>query len=114
MTTNTWTIAYRKGSANHFKRATNWGGTWAQAREVAALFEAANPGLQVWYVPTAASDTHPEDRGNILMDSGKRIKIRETGTLSPEILAGVPDAAEAQARWTEACERSSGRRARMN
>lgn len=101
----TWTLAYRKPKANRFQRVTNWEGTWAQARELAATFGAAHPELQVWYVPSAASDagghTFPEDRGNILTDTGRRVKIRETGKLSAELLAQVPDAAEAQARFNK-------------
>lgn len=101
----TWTLAYRKPKANRFERVANWDGTWAQAREVAGLFAEANPGLQVFYVPSAASDasghTFHEDRGNILTDTGRRVKIRETGSLSAEILAQVPNAADAQARFSE-------------
>lgn len=101
MITTTWTIAYRKPRANHFRRVTNWSGTWAQAREVAATFQEASPDLQVYYVPAADSAGQCEaDRGNILMDSGKRIKIRETGELSPWGLLLVPDADAAQARWS--------------
>lgn len=102
----TYTLAFRKGSANHFKRANNWTGTWAQARELARIFQNANPGLEVWYVAAADSEgTHEEDRGNILTDKGKRIKMRETGVLSPEILAQVPGATEAQERWLAGCDR---------
>lgn len=103
--TTTWTIAYRKPRANRFQRVANWEGTWAQAREVAQAFAVAHPDLQVYYVPSAASDaaewSAPEDRGNVLVDSGRRVRIRETGALTEAELAAVPDAAGAQARWEE-------------
>ena len=101
MIKTTWTLAYRKPTANRFQRVTNWSGTWAQAMELTGAFTRANPGLEVWYVPTAESDENgaPEDRGNILANSGRRVRITETGTLSAEVLAQVPDADEAQARF---------------
>jgi hypothetical protein len=100
----TWTLAYRKPRANRFQRVTNWSGTWHQARELAGAFVLANPGLQVYYVPSAASERpDQEDTGNILTDSGRRVRIRETGELSAEVLAKVPDATEAQARFYDRC-----------
>ena len=97
---NTWTIAYRKPRANHFCRVTNWQGTWHQALELSRTFTTANPGLEVWYVPTAdAERSDPEDQGNILVETGRRVKIRETGTLPAEIIAQAPDAAAAKARF---------------
>lgn len=105
ITYTTWTLAYRKPRANRFQRVTNWEGTWAQARELAQTFAAAHADLQVYYIPSAASDaagwSAPEDRGNILVDSGRRVRMTETGRLSDEILAQVPDADEAQARWRD-------------
>lgn len=110
MTTNTkplwsWTIAYRMSKhANHFKRVTNWSGTWNAARIMAAEFEAHNPGAEVWYVPTAEYETYQrgmiesgafedtgisDDFGNILMDSGKRIKMRETGSVTDDMIESV-------------------------
>lgn len=86
---NTWTIAYRKPRANRFQRVTNWHGTWAQACELAHDFAEANPELQVFYVPTAASEadgTNPEDAGNILVDSGKRVRMIDNGELSGDVL----------------------------
>jgi hypothetical protein len=112
-TGTTWTLAYRKPNANRFQRVTNWSGTWHQARELASIFGHANPGLQIWYTTTLATeqreareiaaDTLPshyaEDHGNIMIDGGKRIRIFENGTLPAEILAQVPDADEAEARF---------------
>ncbi|MEU8086326.1 hypothetical protein AB0B57_22290 [Micromonospora sp. NPDC049101] len=109
----TWTIAYRKPRANHFKRAANFAGTWHQAREVAAMFMEANPDLQVYYVTTASTEQdeaariaagtlgaeYADDHGNVMLDNGKRIKVRETGQLSPELLARVPGPVGAKARY---------------
>jgi hypothetical protein len=110
MTTNTkplwsWTIAYRTHkNANHFKRVANWSGTWSAARVMAVEFEAQNPGAEVWYVPTAAYEDYMQDRidsgdltdfgysedfGNILMASGKRIRMRETGSVTDEMVESV-------------------------
>lgn len=102
MIKTTWTLAFRKRTANRFQRVTNWSGTWAQARELAFTFSKANPELAVYYVPTLESEVHgaPEDAGNVLVEgTGKRIRIRDNGILSAEILAQVPDADEAQARF---------------
>lgn len=101
MITTTWTLAYRKRTANRFQRVTNWAGTWAQALELARSFSQAHPELDVWYVPSLASEVHgaAEDAGNVLVDSGRRVRIRETGALTEAELAMVPDADEAQARF---------------
>jgi hypothetical protein len=104
----TWTIAYRRRTANRFQRVTNWSGTWAEAREMAGAFGELYPDLQVWYTMTAAheqaetirlaakvasgeydqefADRYLEDHRNIMVDSGKRIAIRETGNLPAELL----------------------------
>lgn len=117
-----WTLAYRTPRANHFKRVTNWEGTWHQARELAAKLLETEPGLQVYYVQSAESElaqtkrlaqevaegrislelahSYLEDHGNILVaETGRRVKMRETGTLSAELLAQVPDAAQAKIRF---------------
>lgn len=119
---NAWTLAYRTPRANHFKRVTNWSGTWHQAYELAAKLMEAEPTLQVYYVTTQAYEMdeikriaqdvtlgrmtpelahrYLEDHGNILVSAnGRRVKMRETGTLSDELLAQVPDADEAKARY---------------
>ena len=96
----TWTLAYRKPKANRFQRVNNWGGTWHQARDLAGKFAQANPGLQVYYVPSAASETPGhEDTGNVLSETGRRVRIRETGELSPEMLAQVGDADQLKAEF---------------
>lgn len=103
MTRTMWTIAYRKPRANRFLRVTNWQGTWAQAVAVAQVFGAAHPELQVWYVPTLASEANgvAEDAGNVLVDTGRRVRIVEGGDelLTAEMIARVPAAEVAQERW---------------
>lgn len=117
-----WTLAYRTPRANHFKRVTNWEGTWHQAREMAAKLLEAQPALQVYYVQSASSElaevkrlaqevgsgrmshelaySYLEDHGNILVaETKRRVKMRETGQLSDDLLAQVPDADEAKARF---------------
>lgn len=102
MSATTWTLAYRKRTANRFQRMTNWAGTWAQARELARTFGQAHPELDIWYVPSAASETPGhEDTGNVLTDTGRRVRIRDNGEAPAWLLARVPDAAEAQARWED-------------
>jgi hypothetical protein len=96
-----WTIAWRKRTANHFRRASNWVGTWAEAFEMAAAFGELHPEMQVYYTTTAAYEQwqrdeiaagtlidhgYSDDWGTILVDSGKRIKIRETGVIEDELL----------------------------
>lgn len=101
MSATTWTLAYRKRTANRFQRMTNWAGTWAQALELARTFGEAHPELDVWYVPSLESEANgaPEDAGNILTDTGRRVRIRDNGTAPEWLLARVPDADEAQARF---------------
>jgi hypothetical protein len=102
-----WTIAYRKRTANRFLRVTNWQGSWAQALAMAALFSAANPELQVWYVPTAEFELQGGDSadiGNVMVDSGKRIKIREGGELPAEMIARIPSPRVARQRWIDGVE----------
>lgn len=103
MTRTMWTIAYRKPRANRFLRVANWQGTWAQAIAAAQVFGEAHPDLQVWYVPTAASDANgpAEDAGNVLVDTGRRVRIVEGGDelLTEAMIARVPAAEVAQERW---------------
>lgn len=119
---NTWTLAYRTPRANHFKRVTNWSGTWHQAYDLAGKLMEAQPGLQVYYVQSADAElaqvkrlaqevaegkisldfahSYLEDHGNILISETKRrVKMRETGSLSDELLAQVLDAAEAKKNY---------------
>lgn len=90
----TWTIAYRKRSASRFQRVTNWSGTWAEAESVASKFGQDHPELQVWLVPSREHDaTRPDhvDANNVLVDSGKRIKIVDNAPdLAPEYIPAIP------------------------
>lgn len=90
MDTNYWTIAYRRSlKSNRFLRVGGLALSWDAATELANDFAEAMPGYQVFYVPNATYDAaHPsEDSFNILVDSGRRVKIKEGGVL-PE---GVTD-----------------------
>lgn len=99
----TWTLAWRKRRANRFERATNWAGTWHQARELCGIFVDAHPDLEVWYVPSKAAEdsgySTSEDVGNILTENGRRVPMRDTGKLDADILLRVPDAGAAKARF---------------
>jgi hypothetical protein len=99
-----WTLAYRRPRANRFQRVTDWCGTWREAYAMAAVFGQANPGLQVYYVPTAAYErahSRHEDDGNILTPSGRRVRMVETGTIH---LGEITPQPEAQGSW---CDRIS-------
>lgn len=80
-----WTIAYRKPRANRFQRASDWSGTWQEATRMAAEFIARNPGMQVYYTSTRQAELSgkvcAEDIGNILTDTGRRVRIVETGSV---------------------------------
>lgn len=90
MTNNTapaacWTIAYRNPRANKFHRVTDWSGTWDEAEKMASRFGIAHPELQVWYVTTLATELaneNPEDVANIRVDSGRRVRVTETGSFA--------------------------------
>lgn len=105
MTEYTWTIAYRKRTANRFLRVTNWVGSWAQAVAMAQVFGEANPDLQVWYTSSRDAELKGgvaiEDVANIMVDSGKRIRIVEGGELPAELIARIPAADVARQRWID-------------
>jgi hypothetical protein len=88
-----WTIAYRKPRANKVNRVTNWSGTWQEAYEMADRFRdiEGNENLEIWYVTTRAAElngySYPEDHGNILSNTGRRVKMTETGTLPSELIS---------------------------
>lgn len=75
-----WTIAYRKPKANRFIRK-NLFLTWQEAFDRAGAFKAAHPDLEVFYVTNLSAEQcgycAEEDRGNIMTDSSKRIRIYE-------------------------------------
>jgi hypothetical protein len=99
-----WTLAWRKRTANRFQRATDWQGTWAQAFLLAGRFAETHPDLQVYYTSTAAAEVDgyvaAEDCRNILTDSGKRVRVADTGTLS-DLLSdlSVPEPEAARELW---------------
>src|SRR5688500_15907731 len=94
-----WTIAFRNPRASFFHRIADWEGAWAQAKEVAAIYGELHPELQVYYTTSLAYETaerielpqrvargeitqelandYLEDHGNILVDSGRRVKVRD-------------------------------------
>ena len=76
-----WTVAWRNPRANRFLRA-DLGMTWTQAHDLAGELAAAHPELQVFYTTNALSETdghtNADDAGNIMVDSGRRIRIVDT------------------------------------
>lgn len=98
-----WTIAYRKPRANRFLRVDDWAGTFDQAVELSRRFLEIHPDLEVWYTTTAATEARyvqlaqtddsyaslAEDAGNILVDSGRRVRIVGGGILPEELRDGV-------------------------
>lgn len=90
MTATAWTVAYRKPHANRFLRADNFAGTWDEASDLGRAFAARHLDLEVWTVPTADCDTDdrtvPEDRGNILVGTGRRVRILEGGAVDADLL----------------------------
>lgn len=104
-----WTIAYRKRTANRFLRVATWSGTWSQAYGMARLFGEANPGLEVYYTSNRAAEVEgfvvEEDCRNILVDSGRRVRIVETDVELPaEMIARIPAAEVARERWADGDE----------
>jgi len=101
-----WTIAYRKRTANRFLRVSTWAGTWPQAVAMARLFAAANPDLEVHYTSNRAAEVEgfvtEDDVRNILVDSGRRVRIVETDVELPaEMIARIPNAETARERWID-------------
>lgn len=103
----TWTIAYRKPRANRFQRATDLELTWTQAYYAAGTFAEAHPNLQVFYVTSRAWEIHSaaeiaagrmapeyaEDHGNVMVDSGKRVRMIDNGSYGDLPLLSADDAA---------------------
>lgn len=82
-----WTVAYRKSKhANHFKRLPLQM-TWQEAVDLSVVILHLYPELSsVWYVPTRQAELTDsvckEDKGNVLAESGKRIRMIDTDDLS--------------------------------
>lgn len=89
--TRNWTIAFRMSkNANHFKRVTNWVGTWNESRIMAAEFMAHHPNAEVYYVPTLEAESAQDDHaGTIFTESGRQVKIRETGQVTTDMIESV-------------------------
>jgi hypothetical protein len=89
----TWTVAYRRPRASTFRRVVNWAGTWREAFEMADRLGEFDPKLDVWYVPSRDSElagrVHLEDIGNILVPSGKRVRMTENGILPDVLLSPI-------------------------
>lgn len=84
-----WTAAYRKPRANKFHRVVLPATvvlTEEQAKDMGEAIQGANPGLEVYIVPTLAAEkagqVPEEDHGNVLVHTGRRIRITETGDLT--------------------------------
>lgn len=95
-----WTVAYRKPRANRFLRV-DLALTWDQARQLAGQLCDDTEGLEIYYTTTAEAErvgyTSAEDVGNLLVDSGRRVRILEGGTLPENTaawLAALTTAAE--------------------
>ena len=104
-----WTIAYRKRTANRFLRVSTWSGTWSQAHGMARLFGQAHPELDVYYTSDRSAEVEgfviEEDVRNILVDSGRRVRIVETDVELPaEMIARIPSAEVARERWNDGIE----------
>ena len=105
-----WTLAYRKPTGPWFQRV-DLELTWAQAFYAAMSLGVIRPDLVIYYTTTKAYDDErvvranrfgdpelAEDAHNIMVDIGKRIKIKDTGKLDPRVC--VLPAPVARAHWT--------------
>src|SRR6185369_16308712 len=74
-----WTVAYRNPRANRFLRVNGWAGTWNEARLMGQRFGTEYPDLQVWLTTTKDAEASgycvPEDVGNVMVESGKRVRV---------------------------------------
>jgi hypothetical protein len=81
----TWTLAYRKRTANRFRRVIDWAGSWADARDMAQRSTLPAEQYEIWCVPTADSEAlRPghEDNGNVLTDTGRRVRIVDNANIA--------------------------------
>lgn len=81
-----WTIAIRPDAKRGiFHRVGDMRLTWHQADDLGHYVATLLPDAAVWAVPTRDAETNgfvqPEDIGNVLVPSGKRIRIAEDGGL---------------------------------
>lgn len=118
-----WTLAWRNSRyANRLVRATNWAGTWSQAFYLAgemreAMVKAGHSDAQVYYVTTLeyereqareiAAGTlrreYAEDHGNVLMETGRRVRMVDSGSIPASVLSMALQLDVAEARYRVGC-----------
>lgn len=118
-----WTLAWRNSRySNRLIRATNWAGTWSQAFYLAekmreAMVKAGREDAEVYYVVTlenereqareiAAGTLRPEyaeDHGNVLMETGRRVRMVTNGAIPAGVLSQALPLDVAEARYTVGC-----------
>jgi hypothetical protein len=76
-----WTIAFRNPRANRFTRVAGLDLTWHQATALADVYGHLHPDQQVYYVSSAKAEAEgrvvEEDRDNILVETGRRVKVAD-------------------------------------
>lgn len=78
--TRAWTVVTRLKGARFYRPVAglptdlDWDGARNAADTVAGLLRGVHDDALIWYVPRVS--TWPEDRNNVLEDSGKRVPIR--------------------------------------
>lgn len=83
METNYWTVAYRATRTRGVFHRVSLALDWHQAQSLAGYLESVLD-VPVWYLPNAEYDAqHPDspDSGTILVPTGKRIPVKDDGTL---------------------------------
>jgi len=93
-----WTIAFRNPRANRFIRVAELDLTWHQAVALADVYGHLHPGQQIYYLGNAKAETGgfvcEEDRGNILAETGRRVKVTDRevpGVAELTETAALPD-----------------------
>lgn len=85
MESTEWTLAYRRPKANRFARIPDLHLTWDQSTDLGRYCAWRHPELQVWTTTTREAEVSgrvcPDDVGNILTDSGRRVVLVDTGNL---------------------------------
>jgi hypothetical protein len=91
-----WTLAFRNPRANRFRRVTDWGGSWDEAQKMSGAAVTAHPELEIWYVPSLAAEQSgyscEEDRGNILANTGRRVRMVDDAVLADVVPPGAQPA----------------------
>lgn len=85
-----WTVAYRKPRSNRFHRI-DLKLTWKEASELAAEVLNALEGYQVYTTTTLEAEQDDyvcdEDKGNILSETGRRVRISDNGVLPEGVVS---------------------------